>query len=318
MHRPGHHPPRHLAKARRAAALAALSHLGACLSPMDLVPPTVAEDPSLPSAALGDGALVHLRGAGDDGAPLLLIFHGGPGGDHRSLLVLDALESIRRVVWWDQRGAGLSERLDAEAVGVNLLDDALHLADALSPDRPVDLLGYSWGGTYATAFLQAHPDRVGAVVLIEPGGLSRDLYARSGVESFSLSARWLNEGMWTYGGLSPDDHARMDWMYSVALFDQDDDPESLPVFWRWGVASFRGVMDDFLVGDFDFTAGLDALPHPVLILAGTAAGGLGLDFQRAQAEAFADVEVVGIEGADHGLVRSHTAEVIAAIEGFLP
>src|SRR5580765_7283461 len=78
--------------------------------PGNLIPKTVAEDPSLPAIDLA-GTRFHAEAFGDANAPVLLVLHGGPGSDYRNLLPLQALaDDGYRVVFWDQRGAGLSAR----------------------------------------------------------------------------------------------------------------------------------------------------------------------------------------------------------------
>jgi len=68
-----------------------VSSLGACLDPGEsqLVPATVAADPELPRFELGDGRLAHLQTFGDPNNPVVIVLHGGPGGDHRDYLHLD-------------------------------------------------------------------------------------------------------------------------------------------------------------------------------------------------------------------------------------
>ena len=84
--------------------------------PGNLVPQTVAEDPSLPAIDLA-GTRFHAEAFGDPDAPVILILHGGPGKDYRGMLPLKALaDDGFRVVFWDQRGAGLSKREDASAI----------------------------------------------------------------------------------------------------------------------------------------------------------------------------------------------------------
>jgi proline iminopeptidase len=89
---------------------------GGCLDPGDpgnLVPRTVAEDPGLPHIAVA-GTLLHAQAFGDPGAPMVMVLHGGPGSDYCGQLPLRALaDDGFRVVFWDQRGAGLSQRYDA-------------------------------------------------------------------------------------------------------------------------------------------------------------------------------------------------------------
>jgi proline iminopeptidase len=71
---------------------------------------TVADDSSLPSAVI-DGVKLHVRTFGDPSRPAVVVVHGGPGNDSRYLLPLSALADRYHVVFYDQRGSGLSERV---------------------------------------------------------------------------------------------------------------------------------------------------------------------------------------------------------------
>ncbi|MFG6593737.1 alpha/beta fold hydrolase [Sulfitobacter sp. 1A13368] len=102
------------------------------------------------------------------------MLHDGPGGDHRSLLALEALSDTYRVLFYDQRGAGLSERVTEARQGM-----ADHLADldaliTAQGDGPVLLIGHSWGAMLATAYLGHRPEVVSRAVLIEPGFLDAE------------------------------------------------------------------------------------------------------------------------------------------------
>src|SRR5262245_42590754 len=92
--------------------------LGAgCLDPGEpgnLVPRTVIEDPSLPQIQV-NGTHLHAEAFGDPAAPTVIALHGGPGADYRSMLKLKALaDEGYRVVFFDNRGAGLSQRHDSD------------------------------------------------------------------------------------------------------------------------------------------------------------------------------------------------------------
>ena len=73
------------------AVLVALFGLGYVLTIGDYtVPETVAQDPSLPHTTI-DGYTYHGETYGDPANPVVINLHGGPGGDYRSNLALQAL-----------------------------------------------------------------------------------------------------------------------------------------------------------------------------------------------------------------------------------
>ena len=133
--------------------------------PGDLVPRTVSEDPSLPAIDV-NGTRLHAEAFGDPDAPIILVLHGGPGGDYRSLTPLEALaDDGYRVVLWDQRGAGLSERHDGPTFDLDTYMNDLHAVIAYyttSASQPVVFVGHSWGAMYATAYINEYGDDGGA------------------------------------------------------------------------------------------------------------------------------------------------------------
>jgi len=98
----------------------------------------------------------------DDGATPLLVLHGGPGAAHD---YLDSLEDMattgRRVVFYDQLGCGLSDRPDDPALWT--IDFFVREVDtvrqALGLDK-IHLLGQSWGGMLAMAYMLTKPEGV--------------------------------------------------------------------------------------------------------------------------------------------------------------
>jgi predicted esterase len=136
------------------------------------VPATVTQNAALPRIEVG-GVTLHAQGFGGRDAPAIVVLHGGPGGDHRSLLPLAELSDTHRVTFYDQRGAGLSERVPPEALTLQAhIEELSGVLDAVSPAAPAILIGHSWGAMLASAYLGQHPERVAAAVLIEPGFLS--------------------------------------------------------------------------------------------------------------------------------------------------
>jgi class 3 adenylate cyclase len=75
----------------------------------------------------------------------------------------DRLGSYARLIAFDKRGMGLSDR-DAGAYTLeNIADDALAVLDAVGVERAA-VFGMSEGGPAATMLAAAHPDRVSAMV----------------------------------------------------------------------------------------------------------------------------------------------------------
>lgn len=71
------------------------------------------------------------------------------------------------VILYDQRGHGRSERPPTGYTVADSVADLRALLAELGVDRPVVLVGNSYGGTIGMAYAMAHPDEVRGVLLIE-------------------------------------------------------------------------------------------------------------------------------------------------------
>lgn len=306
--------------------------LPACVStaePGALVPPTADQDPLLPQVQIevaGHRRAVHAVAIGEPDAPLLLVLHGSLG-DHRALRALDPLAERYHVVYWDQRGNGLSERIDAAEMSDAAVVDEIDAMRALfGPDQPVTLVGHSFGAMYAALYASRRPEQVAQLALAEPGGLNSDVFlstAQDLIDVEVLSAG-MTERMWQSRTLSADDHAELDYRAVQVLHDGHlmsywCDPEALPPWplWRPG-AHLETLRSQRLWAEgFDYARGLDQFPREVLLL-GTDCSGLGADFQRAHhLPLFADARLVEIEGAGHRLITEQTDAVLEALMGYL-
>ncbi len=325
-------------KTTRLMALALLG-LGACdtldpRAPGYLVPPTVAEDPTLPAIEM-NGSRFHLQTFGDPTNPVIIFLHGGPGSDYRSMLRMGerhdsySLADEYYLVYWDQRGAGLSTRHNKDVLTLNVyVDDLNTLVDRYVTGRQVFLIGTSWGGMYATQYINKYPHRVAGAVLIEPGPLDGQTYERIKDEmfDFNLGAEWLNDWAWNSQFLSPDDHARMDYERMLGLkdsqprFHQRSDVDPAPV-WRLGAAVSRYLeedgKDDNGVAVYDFTTNLSRYLTPVLFVAGSLSEVLGESFQREQMLHYPSTSLVVVDGAGHDVDWTHTGEVLTHVRAYL-
>jgi len=313
--------------------------LGACdvMDPGEagyLVPPTVAEDAGLPAIEM-NGSRFHLETFGDPANPVIIFLHGGPGGDYRSLLRMGERHNGYRLtdeyflVYWDQRGAGLSTRHDKEVLTLDIYTEDLNaLVDRYASGRQVFLIGHSWGGMYATQYINEHPHRVAGAVLIEPGPLDGPTFERIKDDMFDLdlSAEWLNDWAWNSQFLSPDDHARMDYERMLGLkesqprYHQRMDVDPAPS-WRLGAAVNRYLPEDGQNDDgvavYDFTTNLAAFTTPVLFIAGSLNEVIGEAFQAEQMLHYPSASLVVVEDAGHDLEWTHTAEVLTHVREYL-
>ncbi|QXE35868.1 SDR family oxidoreductase [Streptomyces sp. GMY02] len=92
---------------------------------------------------------------GDPGRPTVVLVHGYPDSKEVWSEVAARLAKRFHVVLYDVRGHGGSTAPDPLRGGFTLeklTDDFLAVADAVSPDRPVHLVGHDWGSVQAWEF----------------------------------------------------------------------------------------------------------------------------------------------------------------------
>ncbi len=89
--------------------------------------------------------------------------------------VLPALNNGRRVLRYDTRGAGLSEKINGAVTWNQMTDDLSALLDGLGISGKVALAGIAVGAAIAAHFAVRFPERAGALVLHGPAvGVGED------------------------------------------------------------------------------------------------------------------------------------------------
>ncbi|MCH5717578.1 alpha/beta hydrolase [Niabella hibiscisoli] len=248
--------------------------------PGNLVPKTADEDQSIPSIRV-NGSLLHSEAFGPENAPLIVAIHGGPGGDYRYLLNCREL-AVKgyRVVFYDQRGSGLSQRFPRKSFtslgekAVDLMYDELGAVIAYykkNPQQKVILLGHSWGGMLASGYVGRNPELVDGLIVCEPGGLKwadvEDYVKRS--RSFNIWGEALNNVTYLDQFITgkEDQHAILD--YKMAMLssrneitgEADFDPGSS---WRDGAIISGALYETGEKYKTDFSKGLNRFNKPVL------------------------------------------------------
>lgn len=93
-----------------------------------------------------DGVRIFYQPVGSESGYPLIVLHGGPGFDHHEMHPwLDALGDTFRLIYVDERGQGLSDRVDPATLTLaRFAEDVSRLAEALGLARYA-LLGHSFG-----------------------------------------------------------------------------------------------------------------------------------------------------------------------------
>jgi DNA-binding SARP family transcriptional activator/pimeloyl-ACP methyl ester carboxylesterase len=172
-----------------------------------------------------------------DGPVDLVLVHGWvctfqPGWEYPKLAAYyRRLASMGRLILFDKRGTGLSDRVSPERLPdlETRMDDVRAVLDSVGSERAV-LLGLSEGGAMSTLFAATHPARTAALILM--GTFPREMQAPDypwGVSDVDLRRRLalLEEDDWATA-------ATRDWLGRVAP-DVPHDPAAL----RWYASYVR-------------------------------------------------------------------------------
>ena len=112
------------------------------------------------------------RKAADANAPTLVLVHGFTGSKENWYPVARVLGDRYRLVIPDLPGWGESQRLPRENYGFLAQSERLAaFVHAISPDRPVVLVGHSMGGGIVALVAAGYPQRVSRVALLDAAGV---------------------------------------------------------------------------------------------------------------------------------------------------
>lgn len=109
----------------------------------------------------GDGVELAVRVRGNPDGPTLVLLHGYPDTHRVWDGVVERLAPRFRVVTYDTRGAGGSDRPKGRAAYrfAHLMNDLRAVLDAVAPGGPVHLAGHDWGSIQGWEAVSVMPER---------------------------------------------------------------------------------------------------------------------------------------------------------------
>lgn len=267
-----------------------------------------------------------ISGSGS-GIPILML-HGGPGGTSCGFSNLASLGEERSIIRYDQLGSGRSGRPDDMSLWqVNRFIEELHTVRMELGLDNLHLLGHSWGGALAAAYvLEKGTDGIASLILSSPL-LSTQL--------------WIEDANYLRSQLPEDIQTALDTHELAGTLDSAEYQAATNEFYRRHVyggdrieppANCNGVTSnseiyeymwgptEFLATgtliDFDVSKRLNEIDIPVLFIAG--------EFDEARPERIGEfqqlipnAQLMIIEDAAHASYRKKPEEYSAALQSFL-
>jgi len=297
------------------------------------VPKTVDQDGSLPRVTV-NGVMLHAEAFGNPKNTAVVAIHGGPGNDYRYLLPLKKLSDSSYMVFYDQRGSGLSPRVPVEEISMeNMINDLDGIVSHYGMGKKVNLIGHSWGAMLASAYIGKYPEKVNRVVLAEPGFLNAEMadifmkrtnymMPRNPLKALPhLIMSWV-KSLHVKG---PDDQARADFFLESLIYGMNtpDNPiagyfcnqdlrKGALDYWRFGSLVSSTMMSIGFDEDkrfrYDLSKGLARFKTEVLFLAGDCNIIIGPEYQKKQMALFPRAKLVIIKNAGHSMIGEKPEE----------
>ena len=237
------------------------------------------------------------------------------------------------MVFYDQRGTGLSKRVPALDITVDqFIDDLDAFVDHFGNGKPATLVGHSWGAMLTSAYAGTHPEKVHKIVLAEPGFLKyeqegKTLFEASGMPPirviYGVAKAWLKK--WRATG---DDFARDDF-FMEDLLPLFQDPRELCngqlpdlEFWRFGSRNFEATIGKMLADkDFasqlNFANGVDRFNGQTLFMTGGCNILSGADYQKTMLQYFNNAHMEIVPDAGHFMFNDQPIYSVGLLREFL-
>ena len=271
----------------------------------------------MPTFSNDDLTLSHTD-SGGDGRPVVLI-HGWPlAGASWSEQVPALTDAGYRVITYDRRGFGASDKPETGYGYDELTSDTAALLEQLDL-RDATLVGFSMGGGEAVRYVAQHgPDRVRSIVLagaVPPYLLETDDNPDGGLSDEDVTEM--------QDGVRQDRQGFLDG-FTRDFFSADGELRVTEEQRQEALALAAPARDEAVLACIDsfartdFRGDLEAISLPTLVIHGSADAIVPLEVSGERtARALPQAELVVVEGGPHGFNVSHADELNRALLEFL-
>jgi pimeloyl-ACP methyl ester carboxylesterase len=213
---------------------------------------------------------------------------------------LRRLSSFARVVTFDKRGQGLSDRVSDAPSLEQRMDDVRAIMDAIGSQRAT-LFGHSEGCAMSALFAATYPDRVSRLILFGGYVTRRDVILEELLEQ--------RVKLWGTGAMikrvAPSLAAKPDAVAQFAKFER--------------LSASPGAVKSFTVlnSQIDVSSILPAVRVPTLVLHRQGDVQVPIELGRELAACIADAKFIEYPGSDHIITTGDVDEVLGDIEEFI-
>ncbi len=224
---------------------------------------------------------------------------------------LTELGKITRVILFDKRGTGLSDRVVELSTLEERMDDIRSVMDAVGSEKAV-LFGHSEGGSVSALFAATYPNRV--VSLITFGIFAKRRYANNYPWAPTQEERQkvydMIENNWGSGEMN---------LESLAPSKANDKEfmEWLANYFRSGASPSAAMVLTKMNTEVDIIDILHAIKVPVLIMQRTNDIDVKIEEGKFIADHIPDAKFVEFEGNDHLFWVGNTREVLHQMKAFI-
>jgi class 3 adenylate cyclase len=212
---------------------------------------------------------------------------------------LDRLSRFARVIAFDKRGTGLSDRVEAVPSLDERMDDARAVMDAAHSERAV-LVGISEGGSLATLFAASQPDRCTSLILYGAFAKFSGWYPTE--EKLAAFYRYVEEKWGTGESV---------WKYAPSLADDAGFKKIWARHERVGATPSAAKALMRMNQDIDISGVLSAIRVPTLVIHRTEDIAVSIEEGRYLAQHIPHARLAEFAGADHLPYIGENADDIA-------